>query len=180
MYIYSLQTQIHITQNRIRIMEAEKNITAAILKSSMKNMNLSEVKNLIYYGANRTVAAQFNTLEMIDKYTHPMTASLVKRFPRCICIGVAKAGTTALQAFLNMHPTVVAATWEPRFFSRFSHKGFNFIYFLVFFSMYCTLSSTVNIFGLWLGCDRYIQSKTEDKCQNILPGGIYQARDVRA
>ncbi|ELU18644.1 hypothetical protein CAPTEDRAFT_131040 [Capitella teleta] len=49
------------------------------------------------------------------------------RYPKCFIIGARKAGTTALQAFLERHPQIWTRYWEDGFFSRedFYTRGLN-------------------------------------------------------
>ncbi|XP_068241276.1 heparan sulfate glucosamine 3-O-sulfotransferase 6-like isoform X1 [Palaemon carinicauda] len=49
--------------------------------------------------------------------------SAMRRLPQVLIIGVKKAGTRALLAFLRVHPSIRAAGPEIHFFDRFYHKG---------------------------------------------------------
>ena len=68
--------------------------------------------NKIYCGANKTISYMFNTAENVAE-----AKGFVKRFPKGICIGLPKAGTTALLFFLRKHPNIVAHPGEPNFFT---------------------------------------------------------------
>lgn len=79
----------------------------------------AELHGKIYFGSNIEIALEFNTGEMMRNFTHPTDSTLIKRFPRCICIGVGKAGTAALQNFVSVHPDIVTSlVSEPLFFSE--------------------------------------------------------------
>ncbi|XP_066952692.1 heparan sulfate glucosamine 3-O-sulfotransferase 6-like [Macrobrachium rosenbergii] len=49
--------------------------------------------------------------------------SAMRRLPQVLIIGVKKAGTRALLAFLRVHPSIRAAGPEIHFFDRFYHRG---------------------------------------------------------
>ena len=92
-------------------------------------------KNIIYFGQNEIVARIFNTPEYIRNYsaecanahqkTHKFQLRVsdiqaremwMKRFPQCICIGQAKAGTRAILEYLSLHPNMATAKDEVKFF----------------------------------------------------------------
>lgn len=64
-------------------------------------------ENLIYYGTNKAIALKYNNPKMMRYFTRNGKSDEVRRFPRCIGIGVAKSGTSALKIFLGEHPYMV-------------------------------------------------------------------------
>ena len=82
-------------------------------------------ENLIYYGTNATIAEQYNTEAMFQKYSNPEDPSQVRRFPRVICVGIFKAGTDALSAFLDIHPRIARCPREALYF-QLSTAGQNY------------------------------------------------------
>ena len=89
-------------------------------KSNLHQSNGYYLCKLIYCGANQTYDRIFNTPERL---LH--AGSFTKRFPKVICIGLPKAGTTALLFFLRRHPHIAAFLGEVNFFTfdKFYFKG---------------------------------------------------------
>ena len=54
-----------------------------------------------------------------------------KRLPKCIILGLRKAGTNALKNFMNIHPDIVAAYGEMHFFGKKSayKKGMEILFY---------------------------------------------------
>ena len=88
------------------------------LDTFAKTHQLQSRENLIYFGANTTMASQFNTESMIRKYTNPDNPAQLRRFPQVICVGVIKSGTDALSAFLELHPEIARCPGEAMYFHR--------------------------------------------------------------
>ena len=99
----------------LRHLPSYQNATSNTYLNKLLNENKD---NLIYYGSDESISTMFNNDIMMEKFSNHGNHSLLKRFPRCICIGTAKSGTEAILVYLSFHPQVVCYMKEGRFFVK--------------------------------------------------------------
>ena len=71
----------------------------------------------VYCGGNKTISNMYNKKFEKFKSFDKKYPEKIKRFPRCIGIGLPKSGTTAMLKFLGKHPGMATAPYEINFFS---------------------------------------------------------------